>query len=40
MFDGHLLGSNDSQVKEKSTMKTILANLLPGNSYNPIPFPL
>uniref|UniRef100_A0A672SRW0 1-phosphatidylinositol-3-phosphate 5-kinase n=1 Tax=Sinocyclocheilus grahami TaxID=75366 RepID=A0A672SRW0_SINGR len=39
MFDGHLLGSNDSQVKEKSTMKTILANLLPGNSYNPIPFP-
>ncbi|XP_028848292.1 1-phosphatidylinositol 3-phosphate 5-kinase isoform X2 [Denticeps clupeoides] len=39
VFDGHLLGSNDSQVKEKSTMKTILANLLPGNSYNPIPFP-
>uniref|UniRef100_A0A8C1C4L2 1-phosphatidylinositol 3-phosphate 5-kinase n=1 Tax=Cyprinus carpio carpio TaxID=630221 RepID=A0A8C1C4L2_CYPCA len=39
MFDGHLLGSNDSQVKEKSTMKTILANLLPGNSYNPIPLP-
>ncbi|XP_026127651.1 1-phosphatidylinositol 3-phosphate 5-kinase-like isoform X4 [Carassius auratus] len=39
MFDGHLLGSSDSQVKEKSTMKTILANLLPGNSYNPIPFP-
>ncbi|XP_067300123.1 1-phosphatidylinositol 3-phosphate 5-kinase isoform X7 [Pseudorasbora parva] len=40
MFDGHLGGSNDSQVKsEKSTMKTILANLLPGNSYNPIPFP-
>uniref|UniRef100_A0AAR2K689 1-phosphatidylinositol 3-phosphate 5-kinase n=1 Tax=Pygocentrus nattereri TaxID=42514 RepID=A0AAR2K689_PYGNA len=39
VFDGHLLGSNDSQVKEKTTMKTILANLLPGNSYNPIPFP-
>uniref|UniRef100_A0A8C8SXE6 1-phosphatidylinositol 3-phosphate 5-kinase n=1 Tax=Pelusios castaneus TaxID=367368 RepID=A0A8C8SXE6_9SAUR len=39
VFDGHLLGSTDSQVKEKSTMKTILANLLPGNSYNPIPFP-
>ncbi|XP_031441107.1 1-phosphatidylinositol 3-phosphate 5-kinase isoform X3 [Clupea harengus] len=39
VFDAHLLGSNDSQVKEKSTMKTILANLLPGNSYNPIPFP-
>uniref|UniRef100_A0A8C2A1F5 1-phosphatidylinositol 3-phosphate 5-kinase n=1 Tax=Cyprinus carpio TaxID=7962 RepID=A0A8C2A1F5_CYPCA len=39
MFDGHLLGSSDSQVKEKSTMKTILANLLPGNSYNPIPLP-
>ncbi|XP_063070179.1 1-phosphatidylinositol 3-phosphate 5-kinase isoform X2 [Engraulis encrasicolus] len=39
VFDGHLLGSNDSQVKEKSTMKTILAQLLPGNSYNPIPFP-
>uniref|UniRef100_A0A8C2KMX6 1-phosphatidylinositol 3-phosphate 5-kinase n=1 Tax=Cyprinus carpio TaxID=7962 RepID=A0A8C2KMX6_CYPCA len=39
MFEGHLLGSSDSQVKEKSTMKTILANLLPGNSYNPIPLP-
>ncbi|XP_062390318.1 1-phosphatidylinositol 3-phosphate 5-kinase isoform X4 [Sardina pilchardus] len=39
VFDGHQLGSSDSQVKEKSTMKTILANLLPGNSYNPIPFP-
>uniref|UniRef100_A0A4W5RUD1 1-phosphatidylinositol 3-phosphate 5-kinase n=1 Tax=Hucho hucho TaxID=62062 RepID=A0A4W5RUD1_9TELE len=39
VFDGHLLGSNDSQVKEKSTMKAILANLLPGNSYNSIPFP-
>nr|XP_046260048.1 1-phosphatidylinositol 3-phosphate 5-kinase isoform X6 [Scatophagus argus] len=39
VFDGHLLGSTDSQVKEKSTMKAILANLLPGNSYNPIPFP-
>ncbi|XP_042323740.1 1-phosphatidylinositol 3-phosphate 5-kinase isoform X6 [Sceloporus undulatus] len=39
VFDGHLLGSTDSQVKEKSTMKTILANLLPGNSYNPIPSP-
>ncbi|XP_064142809.1 1-phosphatidylinositol 3-phosphate 5-kinase isoform X9 [Loxodonta africana] len=39
VFDGHLLGSTDSQVKEKSTMKTIFANLLPGNSYNPIPFP-
>ncbi|XP_035378715.1 1-phosphatidylinositol 3-phosphate 5-kinase isoform X3 [Electrophorus electricus] len=39
VFDGHLLGSGDSQVKEKTTMKTILANLLPGNSYNPIPFP-
>ncbi|KAJ8352896.1 hypothetical protein SKAU_G00243720 [Synaphobranchus kaupii] len=39
VFDGHLLGSNDSQVKEKSTMKAILATLLPGNSYNPIPFP-
>ncbi|KAM4609219.1 1-phosphatidylinositol 3-phosphate 5-kinase isoform 3-T3 [Polymixia lowei] len=39
VFDGHLLGSNDSQVKEKSTMKAILANFLPGNSYNPIPFP-
>ncbi|XP_049341277.1 1-phosphatidylinositol 3-phosphate 5-kinase isoform X8 [Astyanax mexicanus] len=39
VFDGHLLGSNDSQVKEKTTMKTILANLLPGNSYNPIPLP-
>ncbi|XP_060113445.1 1-phosphatidylinositol 3-phosphate 5-kinase [Heteronotia binoei] len=38
-FDGHLLGSSDSQVKEKSTMKAILANLLPGNSYNPIPSP-
>ncbi|XP_077175393.1 1-phosphatidylinositol 3-phosphate 5-kinase isoform X5 [Paroedura picta] len=38
-FDGHLLGSMDSQVKEKSTMKAILANLLPGNSYNPIPSP-
>uniref|UniRef100_K7F9V9 1-phosphatidylinositol-3-phosphate 5-kinase n=1 Tax=Pelodiscus sinensis TaxID=13735 RepID=K7F9V9_PELSI len=37
--DGHLLGSTDSQVKEKSTMKAILANLLPGNNYNPIPFP-
>lgn len=40
VFDGHLLGSTDSQVKEKSTMKAIFANLLPGNSYNPIPFPL
>uniref|UniRef100_A0A452H9Y1 1-phosphatidylinositol 3-phosphate 5-kinase n=1 Tax=Gopherus agassizii TaxID=38772 RepID=A0A452H9Y1_9SAUR len=39
IFDGHSLGSTDSQVKEKSTMKAILANLLPGNSYNPIPFP-
>ncbi|KGL81299.1 1-phosphatidylinositol 3-phosphate 5-kinase, partial [Tinamus guttatus] len=39
VFDGHSLGSADSQVKEKSTMKAILANLLPGNSYNPIPFP-
>lgn len=39
VFDGHLLGSLDSQVKEKSTMKAILANFLPGNSYNPIPFP-
>ncbi|XP_061042927.1 1-phosphatidylinositol 3-phosphate 5-kinase isoform X4 [Eubalaena glacialis] len=39
VFDGHLLGSADSQVKEKSTMKAIFANLLPGNSYNPIPFP-
>lgn len=40
VFDGHSLGSTDSQVKEKSTMKAILANLLPGNNYNPIPFPL
>ena len=40
VFDGHLLGSNDSQVKEKSTMKAILATFLPGNSYNSIPFPL
>ncbi|XP_067371389.1 1-phosphatidylinositol 3-phosphate 5-kinase isoform X4 [Channa argus] len=39
VFDGHLLGSTDSQVKEKSTMKAILANFLPGNSYNPIPLP-
>ncbi|XP_050933614.1 1-phosphatidylinositol 3-phosphate 5-kinase isoform X2 [Lates calcarifer] len=39
VFDGHLLGSTDSQVKEKSTMKAILANFLPGNSFNPIPFP-
>uniref|UniRef100_A0A8C2ZQ11 1-phosphatidylinositol 3-phosphate 5-kinase n=1 Tax=Cyclopterus lumpus TaxID=8103 RepID=A0A8C2ZQ11_CYCLU len=39
VFDGHLLGSTDSQVKEKSTMKAILATFLPGNSYNPIPFP-
>ncbi|XP_075386553.1 1-phosphatidylinositol 3-phosphate 5-kinase isoform X3 [Tenrec ecaudatus] len=39
VFDGHLLGSTDSQVKEKSTMKAIFANLLPGSSYNPIPFP-
>uniref|UniRef100_A0A3Q3GFN5 1-phosphatidylinositol 3-phosphate 5-kinase n=1 Tax=Labrus bergylta TaxID=56723 RepID=A0A3Q3GFN5_9LABR len=39
VFDGHLLGSTDSQVKEKSTMKAILANFLPGNSYNAIPFP-
>ncbi|XP_075036346.1 1-phosphatidylinositol 3-phosphate 5-kinase isoform X3 [Mixophyes fleayi] len=39
VFDGHLLGSTDSQVKEKSTMKAIFANLLPGNSYNPIPLP-
>ncbi|NXJ09592.1 FYV1 kinase, partial [Odontophorus gujanensis] len=39
VFDGHSLGSTDSQVKEKSTMKAILANLLPGNNYNPIPFP-
>ncbi|NXX35470.1 FYV1 kinase, partial [Nicator chloris] len=39
MFDGHSLGSTDSQVKEKSTMKAILANFLPGNNYNPIPFP-
>ncbi|XP_066544342.1 1-phosphatidylinositol 3-phosphate 5-kinase isoform X2 [Amia ocellicauda] len=39
VFDGHQLGSSDSQVKEKSTMKAILANLLPGNSYNPIPLP-
>ncbi|PWA19418.1 hypothetical protein CCH79_00017168 [Gambusia affinis] len=39
VFDGHLLGSTDSQVKEKSTMKAILANFLPGNSYNPIPIP-
>ncbi|KAM9486056.1 1-phosphatidylinositol 3-phosphate 5-kinase isoform 4-T4 [Clarias gariepinus] len=39
VFDSHLQGSNDSQVKEKTTMKTILANLLPGNSYNPIPLP-
>ena len=40
VFDGHLLGSAVSQVTEKSTMKAILANLLPGNSYNGIPFPL
>ncbi|CAN9498578.1 unnamed protein product [Ophioblennius macclurei] len=39
VFDGHLLGSTDSQVKEKSTMKAILANFLPGNSYSPIPVP-
>ncbi|XP_054915825.1 1-phosphatidylinositol 3-phosphate 5-kinase isoform X5 [Poeciliopsis prolifica] len=39
VFDGHLLGSTDSQVKEKSTMKAILANFLPGNSYNPILIP-
>ncbi|XP_062907918.1 1-phosphatidylinositol 3-phosphate 5-kinase isoform X3 [Mobula hypostoma] len=39
VYDGHLLGSSDSQVKEKSTMKAIFANLLPGCSYNPIPFP-
>ncbi|XP_068428368.1 1-phosphatidylinositol 3-phosphate 5-kinase isoform X2 [Clinocottus analis] len=39
VFDGHLLGSTDSQVREKSTMKAILATFLPGNSYNPIPFP-
>ncbi|CAL9690735.1 unnamed protein product [Knipowitschia caucasica] len=39
VFDGHLLGSTDSQVKEKSTMKAILANFLPGSSYNPIPVP-
>ncbi|XP_028292935.1 1-phosphatidylinositol 3-phosphate 5-kinase isoform X2 [Gouania willdenowi] len=39
VFDGHLLGSTDSQVKEKSTMKAILANFLPGNNYNPIPVP-
>uniref|UniRef100_A0A1A8VFX3 1-phosphatidylinositol 3-phosphate 5-kinase n=1 Tax=Nothobranchius furzeri TaxID=105023 RepID=A0A1A8VFX3_NOTFU len=39
VFDGHLLGSTDGQVKEKSTMKAILANFLPGISYNPIPFP-
>ncbi|KAL6074599.1 hypothetical protein STEG23_028664, partial [Scotinomys teguina] len=39
VFDGHLLGPTDSQVKEKSTVKAIFANLLPGNSYNPIPFP-
>ncbi|XP_029937303.1 1-phosphatidylinositol 3-phosphate 5-kinase isoform X2 [Myripristis murdjan] len=39
VFDGHLLGSSDNQVKEKSTMKAILANFLPGNSYNPIPLP-
>ncbi|XP_078536468.1 1-phosphatidylinositol 3-phosphate 5-kinase isoform X1 [Lissotriton helveticus] len=39
VFDGHLQGSTDSQVKEKSTMKAIFANLLPGNSYSPIPFP-
>ncbi|XP_041118468.1 1-phosphatidylinositol 3-phosphate 5-kinase-like isoform X3 [Polyodon spathula] len=39
VFDGHLLSSTDGQVKEKSTMKAIFANLLPGNSYNPIPFP-
>ncbi|XP_072902930.1 1-phosphatidylinositol 3-phosphate 5-kinase isoform X2 [Hemitrygon akajei] len=39
VYDGHLLGSIDSQVKEKSTMKAIFANLLPGSSYNPIPFP-
>lgn len=40
VFEGHLQGSIDSQVKEKSTMKAILANFLPGNSYNSIPFPL
>ncbi|KAK2850255.1 hypothetical protein Q7C36_009038 [Tachysurus vachellii] len=39
VFDSHLQGSIDSQVKEKTTMKTILANLLPGNSYNAIPLP-
>ncbi|XP_078407853.1 1-phosphatidylinositol 3-phosphate 5-kinase isoform X3 [Cetorhinus maximus] len=39
VYDGHLLGSTDSQVKEKSTMKAIFANLLPGSSYNSIPFP-
>ncbi|KAM6934766.1 1-phosphatidylinositol 3-phosphate 5-kinase isoform 3-T3 [Xenentodon cancila] len=39
VFDGHLLGSTDSQVKEKSTMKAILANFLPGNSYTAIPIP-
>ncbi|KAK7913748.1 hypothetical protein WMY93_013959 [Mugilogobius chulae] len=39
VFDGHSLGSTDSQVKEKSTMKAILANFLPGNSYNHIPVP-
>ncbi|XP_068101047.1 1-phosphatidylinositol 3-phosphate 5-kinase isoform X2 [Hyperolius riggenbachi] len=39
VFDAHLLGSTDSQVKEKSTMKAIFANLLPGNNYNPISLP-
>ncbi|KAG8432772.1 hypothetical protein GDO86_017131 [Hymenochirus boettgeri] len=39
VFDGHLLGSTENQVKEKSTMKAIFANLLPGNNYNPIPLP-
>ncbi|XP_005999773.1 1-phosphatidylinositol 3-phosphate 5-kinase [Latimeria chalumnae] len=38
-FEGHLMGSTDSQVKEKSTMKAIFATLLPGNSYTPIPLP-
>uniref|UniRef100_A0A8C4QV24 1-phosphatidylinositol-3-phosphate 5-kinase n=1 Tax=Eptatretus burgeri TaxID=7764 RepID=A0A8C4QV24_EPTBU len=37
--DGQLSGSVEGQVKEKSTMKAIIATFLPSSSYSPILLP-
>ncbi|XP_078714192.1 1-phosphatidylinositol 3-phosphate 5-kinase isoform X1 [Lampetra fluviatilis] len=39
VVDGFFGTSQEAQFKEKSTMKAIIATLLPGISYNPIPLP-